>query len=422
MFQVSAQSVDPEQAAVIANAYATAYVEIQREQAVKDLTDAAAQTQRRIDEFQGQIDTLNAQIASLPATRRVIPTNERNSLLSQQELYKSRLDSLQVDVPLRTGGARVINAATEPSKPVSPTPVKNGILGGGLGLCLGLAMAFLLDNLDETIKNRDQATRATGGLTVVGTVPVVSTWRKRADAYVVSRDDPASPAAEAYRSLRTAIHFLNVDRTLKTLQLTSPTAGDGKSTTVANLAFAMARAGQKVIVVACDLRRPRLHEFFGLRNDVGFTDVLMGDVPLSQALQPVAGESGLQLLSCGPLPPNPAELLASPRTAELLTTLHMQCEMVLLDCPPVLPVTDAVVLSSHVDASLLVLTAGKTSRREAHRAIEMLRQVDAPLIGTVLNGAREDQEYGSYTYRYYRDERALSIGGRTRREPAESTT
>ena len=422
MFQVAARSVEPEQAAVIANAYVTSYIEVVREQAVQDLADSAAQAQKKIDDLQGQIDTLNAQIPNLPAARRGVAVNSRDNLLSQQGVYRQRLDQLQIDVPLRTGGAQIVNNASAPSKPISPTPVKNGIIGGVLGLVLGLGMAFLLENLDETIKNRDQATRATSGLPVVGSIPVVASWRKRTDTYVVCRDEPTSPAAEAYRGLRTAIQFLNVDRTLSRLQITSAAAGDGKTTTVANLAYVMSGAGQKVIVVACDLRRPRLHEFFGLRNDVGFTNVLMGELPLSKALQTVDRQGGLQVLSAGALPPNPAELLASPRTAELLATLQRQCDIVLLDCPPVLPVTDAVILSSNVDATLLVMTAGKTSRREVHRATEMLRQVEAPLIGTVLNGAREDEEYGSYAFRYYKDERTLSLGIRNRREPAKSAS
>jgi polysaccharide biosynthesis transport protein len=421
MFQVSARSVDPEQAALIANTYVAVYIETVREQAVRDLTDAASQAQRKVDELQGEIDAANAELADLPASRRGVATKERDSLLAQQGVYQQRLEQLQIDVPLRTGGAQLVNSASPPGKPISPTPVRNGVLGAALGLALGLGMAFLLENLDETIKNREQATRATSGLPVVGSIPVVTSWRKRTETYVVCRDEPTSPAAESYRGLRTAIHFLNVDRTLKTLQVTSAAAGDGKTTTVANLAYVMSGAGQRVIVVACDLRRPRVHEFFGLRNDVGFTNVLMGDVPLSKALQTVERQSGLQVLSSGMLPPNPAELLASPRAAELLATLQRQCDTLLLDCPPVLPVTDAVVLSSHVDASLLVMTAGKTSRREAHRATEMLRQVEAPLIGTVLNGAREDEEYGSYAFRYYKDERTLPIGVRSRREPVASS-
>jgi capsular exopolysaccharide synthesis family protein len=169
-----------------------------------------------------------------------------------------------------------------------------------------------------------------------------------------------------------------------------------------------------VIVACCDLRRPRLHEFFGLDNTVGFTSVLLGDIPLSAALQDVAGRPGLRVLASGPLPPNPAELLASRRATEVLTALRAQAHMVLVDSPPVLPVTDAAVLSSRVDATLVVATAGLTTKRELVRTLEVLGQVDAPVAGVVLNGVGGEGSYGyryGYGYRYYRYERPAEEKG-----------
>jgi non-specific protein-tyrosine kinase len=236
----------------------------------------------------------------------------------------------------------------------------------------------------------------------MGLIPLVHSWRDHRQPVVVSVTDPTSPAAESYRTLRTNIQFAGLDRSMRAIQVTSPSASEGKTTTLANLAVALAGAGLRVTLVCCDLRRPRLHQFFGLNNTVGFTSVLLGEKSISQALQPTAHE-GLTLLASGPPPPNPAELLSSNRTSEVLTALKLQSDMLLLDSPPVLPVTDAAVLSPNVDATLLVATAGKTSRKKFGRAVELLNQVGAPIIGVVLNGVSGEGGYGyeyatSYAY------------------------
>jgi capsular exopolysaccharide synthesis family protein len=277
------------------------------------------------------------------------------------------------------------------------------LLGLLVGLILGVALAFLVDQVDDSIRNKDDLERLAGGLPVIGVIPKVPGWKNRAEPLLVSQSEPSSPAAEAYRTLRTSIQFFGVDRKMRTILVTSATAGDGKSTTISNLAVVLARAGQRVAVVSCDLRRPRLHEFFGLSNTVGFTSVLVGSAPLATALQSVAGDDRLRVIPSGPLPPNPSELLSSRRTAEIVTALEGQCDAVLIDCPPVLPVTDAAVLSARVDGVLVVATAGSTTGKEIARAVELLRQVDAPIVGVVLNGAPGDEAYG-YKYEHYGQE------------------
>jgi non-specific protein-tyrosine kinase len=222
---------------------------------------------------------------------------------------------------------------------------------------------------------------------------------------VVSTIDPKAPAAEAYRSLRTSVQFAALDRPLRTLHVTSPSPSEGKTTTLTNLGVALAQVGQRVIIVCCDLRRPRLHEFFGMSNELGFTSVLLGHVPAANALQDVPGVKGLKILPSGPLPPNPSELLSSPRAAEVLVALQGLADFVLVDSPPVIPVTDAAVLSGLVDATLVVATAGLTTRRQLRQAIETLEQVDAPILGTVLNRVGSGDSYGYGRYRYYRYER-----------------
>jgi capsular exopolysaccharide synthesis family protein len=184
----------------------------------------------------------------------------------------------------------------------------------------------------------------------------------------------------------------------------------------------MANTGRRVIVVCCDLRRPRLHEFFGLSHEVGFTSVLLGEVPLAQALQPAA-DGRLLVLASGPRPPNPSELLSSQRAADLFESLTDRGDLLLVDSPPVLPVTDALVISGIVDATLVVGTAGNTAKRGLHSAITALRQVDAPLVGAVLNGigAAEAYAYG-YTYGYTESESTRTRRGSANGKPHQAST
>lgn len=212
---------------------------------------------------------------------------------------------------------------------------------------------------------------------------------------LIALRDPRSPAAEAYRTLRTNIQFSSLDRPLKTLLATSTAPNEGKSTTIANLAVTMAQAEQRVILVDCDLRRPSLHTLFGVSNESGVTSALLdqADAPL-----PLLGTEvpGLSLLPSGPLPPRPADLLGSRRMEALIVRLRESADIVLFDTPPVIAVTDAAVLATRVDGAILVLQAGKTRRDRAREARNLLEKVKAHVVGVVLNDAKIEQGYGYY--------------------------
>jgi receptor protein-tyrosine kinase len=285
---------------------------------------------------------------------------------------------------------------------VSPKPLRNGGIALGMGLVMGLGLAFLFDHLDDRIHGKVDVERASGGLTVVGLIPAVPGWRDRSFAELITIDLPNSASAEAYRSLRTSLQFLGLERETKVVQVTSSTSGEGKTTTVANLAVALADAGKRVIVVDCDLRRPRIHTFFGLDHDLGITSVLLGDTPLADAVRPAPGESRLAVLSSGPVPPNPSELLALRRFSELIDAFKAESDYVLIDSPPVLPVADARVISAVADVTFLVVTAERTSIADVQRSVEILHQVDAPLAGTILNAIPNTRRLGyRYGYDYY---------------------
>ena len=209
--------------------------------------------------------------------------------------------------------------------------------------------------------------------------------------------DPGSPASEAYRTLRTNIHFSSLDNPLKALLITSTDPGEGKSTTLANLAVTMAQAGNRVLVVDCDLRRPSIHRLFGLGNTAGLTTMMLEAHAKEKPPLQATGVPGLTVLTSGPLPPNPSELLGSRRMSDVLTQLRGEADIVLVDTPPIIAVADAAILASKVDGVLLVVQANKTRRELARKAKTALEKANANLLGVVLNNVKMDANI----YRYY---------------------
>ena len=421
VINVSATSTDPQRAAAVANAYANAAVDFQRTQTVNSILAAGQQIQSKVNDLDSQISALDSQVSSAPSSQRsslqASVASQRQSLTNQEAAFKAQLAQVQVNAALTTGGTQLEAAAAAPTAPSSPRTTRNALLALAVGLVLGIGAAFLRDYLDDSLKTKGDLERSGSGLPVLGSIPTVTGWRRGEPARVASMTEPTSHVAEAYRTVRTSIQFLELEHSMKALQVTSPSAAEGKTTTVANLGVVLARAGQRVVILCSDLRRPRIHDFFGLQNKVGFTSVLLGDVPLDQALQPVLGEENLRLLASGPLPPNPSELLVSKRAARLFEELQEHTDLLLVDSPPVLPVTDAAALSAHVDAVLVVATSGTTTRKQFAQALELLDRVKAPLIGTILNEVRGRGQYGyAYQYGYYGAEEAsqLSNGSATR--------
>ena len=404
---VTADSTVPRRAAQIADAYANSYVKYRQGRAVDTLTSAAQTLQGRINDLQNQISALNDQVNSASSDRRPqvqAAVNAQVTSLGQQiATLNDQMSQLQSGAASGQTGAQIVRPASTPTSPASPQRVRNGLVGLGGGIVLGVGLAFLREVLDDTITTRDDIDRAQPGLPVLGLIPVVPSSRQRHGREAVAAARPHSAAAEAYRSLRTAIQFLSLDRPLRTLQVTSPRTAEGKTTTIANLGVTLAGAGQRVVMLSCDLRRPLLHEFFGASNDVGFTSVLLGTVPLSSALQQIDDLPGLRLLASGPKPPNPSELLSSQRAAEVISTLCDDADLVLIDSPPALAVTDAVVMAPRLDATLVVVSSGSTTRRDLASALGILGQVDAPVVGAVLNSVATQGAYGyrsGYVYGY----------------------
>jgi len=212
---------------------------------------------------------------------------------------------------------------------------------------------------------------------------------------------PRAPVSEAYRTLRTNLEFSSLDKPLKTIVVTSPGSDEGKSTTLANLAVTLAQAEKTVILVDCDLRRPSQHEIFGLTNEVGLTTMMVDEQAMKAPPLQDTALPNLSVLTTGPLPPNPSELVGSHRMGEIIAGLSQSADVVLFDAPPVIAVTDAAVLASRVDGVLLVIKAGGTKRDHAQKAKALLDKVSAHLVGAVLNNVKMDTSY----YRYYTEQK-----------------
>ncbi len=386
---ITAMSEVPSQAAVIANLYANAFVAYRQTVAIRSLASAETQLRSQVNSIGAQINALHGNTTSPEAA----------ALANQQVVLREQLAQMQVSGASGTGDIVLVTPAQTPVAPSSPKPVQDALLGLVVGLLLGLAAAFLLDSLDDRLMSKE-GTEHAGAAPVLALTPVVTSWRQPGPL-VVSVTEPASPAAESYRSLRTSLLFARQEQQLRSLIVTSPGANEGKTATLANLGVVFAQAGERVVLVSCDLRRPRIGAFFGIEEETGLTSVLLGESTLGEALLPVPGYELLSLLPAGPVPPNPAELLNSTRAREVFTRLQDEYDLVLIDSPPVLPVTDAAILSQYADATLLLVAAGQTRRSDLHRAVEKLDQVGTKVLGIVLNKVTRQtgRNYG-YTYTY----------------------
>lgn len=228
---------------------------------------------------------------------------------------------------------------------------------------------------------------------------------KRQDK-LYSMEDPKSVISEAFRSLRTNIQYANIDKNIKLILLTSTVQREGKSTISSNLAYSMAESGKKTLIIDCDMRKPRLHKVFSLPNLEGLTNILMDDSTNFDVIHKMPGEENLYILPSGPIPPNPAELLGSNKMKDFLEKIKETYDMVIIDSPPISLVTDAAIISTIVDGTILLIEAGQTKIEEAQHSVEVLKKVNSRILGVVLNKIPidENEYYQYYQYRQYREE------------------
>jgi polysaccharide biosynthesis transport protein len=452
---VSAKSGTPRGAKTIADAYADAFVAYERTAAIGNQTAAESQLQSQINTLDNQIagleksansnsardtsqlatllgqeDTLKTELTQLQAktatasnaTAEATLSTQINvlsgqistlqasttttspqlaALLSEDEVLKEELAQLQVNGAISTGIVQLVSPAILPTSPSSPKPLRDGVLAVLLGLVLGIALALLIERFDDDIYTKEDA-EAAAGAPVLAMVPLLASWKPKQGPYLVAKREPNSPATEAYRSLHTALQFAAHDEGFTTILVTSPSSAEGKTSTAANLGVVIAGTNKHTVLVDCDLRRPRLAQFLDVGGAVGFTNVLLDDCSLADAVQTVPGVANLFVLSAGTIPHNPAELLGSPRATRLFNRLQETFDVVVIDSPPLLPVTDALILSKTSDVTLLVAASGGTDKGALQRAAELLVQAEARHVGIVLNevSRRTGYGYGGYGYEY----------------------
>lgn len=359
----------------------------------------------------GEVPAKEVQFARLERQAEVL--NELYTLL------QTRLHETQIVAAVDDPTVRVVEPASLPYDPIRPRRLLSLALAVVLGMVMGMGGAFVRENMDTTLYTREELQALLGEVPVLGVIPRIGAALgrrgrtaqvpKRAggavdetfESRLVAGRDPRNPISEAYRSLRTNISFSRMGEMPRTLVFTSPTPGDGKSTTASNLAITLAQQDLRCLLIDADLRRGFLNETFGTRREPGLSNVLLGRATVEDAIQSVdLGESGtLDFLPTGTLPPNPAELAASPQMQTLLEQLASTYEMVILDAPPLTLVTDAALLGTYADGVILVARAGRTERGAITYALEQIKAVRAPILGAVLNDVdqRKERYYGSYT-------------------------
>ncbi|MCA9669806.1 MAG: polysaccharide biosynthesis tyrosine autokinase [Myxococcales bacterium] len=339
--------------------------------------------------------------------RRLKRSNQNTSKLYR--LVLERMKEANLSAQLRVSNIRRLDRAVEKTVPIKPHVRLNIMLGCLFGLLLGVALAFVVDALDSTIKSQDEV-EATTPLTFLGLMPripgsaqVRATKGKRPeprpDLDLIVHRQPKSQIAESCRNIRTNLMFATTDVPARTIVVTSPGPREGKTTTALSLAIAMAQAGNSVLIVDTDMRRPRMHKVLDVPGTEGLTSVLLGHAELEDVVK-TTEVPNLFLLPCGPTPPNPAEICHSESFKRLLDRLQEGYDHVLLDSPPVMAVTDAVVLTTLVDGTLIVARTGETSRTALQATARQITDVGGRLLGCVLNDM--DVEKSAYSYYRYR--------------------
>jgi capsular exopolysaccharide synthesis family protein len=460
VLNISASDPDSSQARDIADAVAKGYIENRRLAAVSGLQAAAKDIEDRLGPLQITIGALDTQIgegstlpgattqlvspvpptsATAPAqsapqvrppgTAGGLPTTQealkaaRYAAAVQYETLYSRQQELLVDISLKRGDAELIAEAKTPTTPVSPKPRRDAALGVFLGLLLGVGVSVLREQLDDKVRSVEEAERLTA-LPLLAQLP----FDGHSDESGIAVDQrPGSPLSEAVRSLRTSIQYLGVDKPVKIILVTSALPGEGKSLVAANLAATFAQADYRTLLISADLRRPSVNDLFG---DLGVSAGLVGVIaPPRQTVAAAAvnghhnGQSNghatatadrrtidallttpisrLLLLPSGPTPPNPAEILGSRRMAAILDQLSASTDVIIIDSPPLLPVTDAAVLAAKCDGVVLVTAAYETPRGALTRAKTILDVTGARVLGLVVNKSLNASGYYYYSGSYY---------------------
>ena len=328
----------------------------------------------------------------------------KTTLNLYQQIYISsinNLETLKLAKAQNTPTVMQVETAAKPTVPISPKPTETALLGAAIGLLITAAIVFLIEFLDDTLKTPDEI-KAILEVPVIGFIGELKQNSKKGEdalgVYVAK--NPRSPVAEAFRSLRTNLEYSSVDNPVKTILVTSSGESEGKSTIAANLAIVEAQSGKAVVIVDADMRRPKVHLQFSKPNRMGLSDVVTGKLGIDDVLKTYDQVENLSIITCGTIPPNPAELLGSERMSQTLKDLKMRFDVIILDTPPMI-VSDAQILSSKVDGLVYVVIPGQTRAITAMRPLEELRRIESKVLGIVANKIPRNRDYYYGGYNYY---------------------
>lgn len=394
----------PARAADIANTLVTVFIEYNNNRQEARFAGSKDSLQKQINVVQQNLDDINTSLANL--SNDDANQGERDRLQGLQAQYQQTLtyllqsyESVRLAETQTSSSVSQVEPAAVPINPVSPRVGTNTILASIIGLFLAVGVVFLIEALDDTLRDPEEASRQLG-LPILGLIARYSS----SDEPPITIAEPRAPVTEAFRALRTNIQFASVDRSLHSLLITSPSPADGKTTVVVNLGVVMAQGGRSCVLVDSDLRRPRIHKLLRLSNRRGMTELFVqSQSHLDGSLQKTDVQN-LYVLTSGSLPPNPSELLGSEKMSDILRQIEGQSDLIIVDSPPVLAVTDASVLAPRVDGVLLIVKPGVTKFMAVKQAVEQLRRVGANVIGIVLNEVvykRSRYYYKNYYYTYY---------------------
>jgi capsular exopolysaccharide synthesis family protein len=380
---------------------------VEQEVEVHSSRSRAREYKKLVNRMSNRLTNLPVQTLQYARLERDLKLNENLYLTMKQKYEESRITEVG-----QMGKVRVLDPALIAER-VKPNKKMNLFLGIILGLGLGIAYASVKEFLDNTVKAVEHLERK--GLTILGIIPDMLGNSKSAikkasspskggtdfKRRLITYEDPKSPISESYRSLRTNVNYASTtEKKIKSLLISSSQPGEGKSTTTANLAIAFAQLRKKTLLVDADLRKPVQHNVFGHPRGPGLAEYLIGEVAdLNEIILPTKVDN-LSIITAGGLPPNPSELLGSEGMSSLVAYLENEYDMVLFDSPPIVAVTDASMISGEIDAIALVVKAGQTERSAVDRALDMIRSANAPLIGSILNGASQESLGGKYAYYY----------------------
>ena len=362
------------------------------------------------NDFNNEVSSAN--ISGIAETKLTTLKREIETGRGLLDTYTQRQKEQELAISSgRPDNLKISTTAMKPGAPIGPQRNRNIVVAFLISLAAGIGLAFLLDYLDDSIRTSDDIGRHLG-LPTLALIPHQSAIDKRkltagkngsgiASTSLIALEDTRSAMVEAYRHLRTSLLFSSAGKPPQTILVTSSQPSEGKTTTAINTAITLAQSGAEVVIIDCDLRRPRLHNHFNLENTTGLTNYISGDRNTDLIMKPCPGLPKLKILTSGPIPPNPAELLSSQEMKNLLTFLKGNFNHIIIDSPPAISFTDAAILSTLVDGVVLVAMAGKSSIHLMRRFKQRLANIGARIYGVVLNGIKSDSlEYGYYGYGY----------------------